>query len=466
MKAMVIDKFGSVNELHLAEVPTPVAQKDEILVRVAYAGVNAVDWRIREGMLKSHLVCRFPLILGWEVAGTVVALGPAVSRFKVGDVIYSYCRKPVAQWGGYAEFIALKETLAAHAPKNISLAQAAATPMAILTALHGLKDIAGLSAGQTILILAGTSSVGGFAVQYAKAVGAKVIATATTANHPYLTGLGAEVCIDPNVDDLVAIVKKRCDGGVDVVLDCSGGDLLRRSLPALREDGHLIGVVEETKPLVPAGRSLRASFVFPTPNAERLEEIATLLDDGHVKPPLIEEMPFYEVRAAQEKSRVEVLASKVVMHVPDEISEEAAQRHDKRASAQPKASGAAGGQTKTILVIDDDISNCQALRIFLEKTGYKVLTNTDAYAGIALAINSKPNLILLDMEVPSGTGAKIFEKLRQNVFTSTIPIIVMTTMSEADAVKQLPPSIVTGVVFQRSSDMEALLKSVVQLIGA
>ena len=103
MKAMIINGFGGADRLQMAEVPTPTGQADEVLLRVAYAGVNPVDWKIREGMLEGLFPHRFPLVLGWDAAGTVAAVGTAVNNFEVGDKVYAYCRKPIVQWGTYAE---------------------------------------------------------------------------------------------------------------------------------------------------------------------------------------------------------------------------------------------------------------------------------------------------------------------------------------------------------------------------
>jgi NADPH:quinone reductase len=110
MKAMVINGFGDSSRLEIAEVPNPEAQADEVMIRVAYAGVNPVDWKIREGMLEGLFPHRFPLILGWDAAGTVAAVGPAVTGFQVGDKVYAYCRKPIVQWGTYAEYGAMRES--------------------------------------------------------------------------------------------------------------------------------------------------------------------------------------------------------------------------------------------------------------------------------------------------------------------------------------------------------------------
>jgi NADPH2:quinone reductase len=129
MKAMIINGFGGADRLETAEVPTPTAQADEVLIRVAYAGVNPVDWKIREGMLEGLFPHRFPLVLGWDAAGTVAAIGTAVTDFQVGDIVYVYCRKPIVQWGTYAEYVAMASSAVAPIPANLTFAQAAAIPL-------------------------------------------------------------------------------------------------------------------------------------------------------------------------------------------------------------------------------------------------------------------------------------------------------------------------------------------------
>ena len=159
MKAIAITEFGGRDKLQLMELPLPEAGRNEILVRVRAAGVNPVDWKIREGYLKDLFPHRFPVILGWDAAGTVITVGQEVHSFKEGDEIFAYCRKPLVQNGAYAEYIVLEEEHAALKPKNSSFEQAASIPLAGLTAYQALFDAARLQPGETVLIHAAAGGV-------------------------------------------------------------------------------------------------------------------------------------------------------------------------------------------------------------------------------------------------------------------------------------------------------------------
>ena len=196
MKAIVIDAFGGPDRLRAAEVPTPKASAGEVVIELACTSVNPVDWKIREGMLSGLFPHTFPLILGWDAAGTVSDTGEAVNEFSVGDRVYAYCRKPTVQWGTYAEYVAVPASAVAAMPANLSFAEAAAIPLVGLTSWQVLFDAANLRAGQTVLIHAGAGGLGSIAIQLAKNAGATVFTTASAANHEYVRSLGADHVID------------------------------------------------------------------------------------------------------------------------------------------------------------------------------------------------------------------------------------------------------------------------------
>ena len=216
MKAIIINGFGGADGLQMAEVPTPTAQADEVLIRVAYAGVNPVDWKIREGMLEGLFEHRFPLILGWDAAGTVAAVGTAVTDFKVGDKVYAYCRRPIVQWGTYAEYLAMESSAVAPIPANLTFAQAAAIPLTALTSWQALFDAGQLKAVQSVLIHAGAGGTGGMAIQFAKHAGGTVFTTASAGNHEYVRSLGADHVIDYQRESFVEVVKNKSPDGVDL----------------------------------------------------------------------------------------------------------------------------------------------------------------------------------------------------------------------------------------------------------
>jgi len=175
MKAMAIEGFGAGFELKMMDLPKPTPNDDEVLIELAATSVNPVDWKIHEGHLKDMFPHEFPLILGWDAAGTVSEVGSKVTKFKVGDRVYSYTRKPTVHWGTYAEFVTVTESAVSLMPKNVSFEEAATIPLTGLTAWQALFETANLKKGQKILIHAGSGGVGSLAIQFAKFAGAFIL---------------------------------------------------------------------------------------------------------------------------------------------------------------------------------------------------------------------------------------------------------------------------------------------------
>lgn len=313
MKAIAIKEFGGIDQLEMIEVPTPKPKDNELLIEVVYTAVNPVDWKIREGMLKDRIPHQFPLILGWDVAGIVSAAGSDVDNFKAGDAVYAYCRKPIVQWGTYAEYVTFEAENVAHKPKNITFAQAAAIPLVGLTAWQALFDAAKLKKGETILIHAGSGGVGSLAIQFAKNAGAHVITTASATNHDYVMNLGAEHAIDYK-DGFVDAVKKLTTQGVDIVFDLAGGETLRDSSQVIKKGGRLVSIVEKPDPNLEK-QGIHGIYVFVSPSGKELSEITLLIEQGKVVVPNIEEMPLKEAAAAQEKNRKGHTQGKIVLKV-------------------------------------------------------------------------------------------------------------------------------------------------------
>lgn len=315
MKAMIIDDFGGAERLRLADVPVPTPEDDEVLIQLAYTSVNPVDWKIREGLLKDLIPHQFPIILGWDAAGTVSAVGKAVSAFREGDKVYGYCRKPVVKHGTYAEFVTVKATALAAMPNNISFAQAASIPLTGLTAWQALFDAAQLKSGETVLIHAGAGGVGSLAIQFAKQGGAKVYATASAINHDYIYGLGADVAIDYKKENVVEVVKAAEPSGIDVVFDTVGDKVQRQSFEALKPGGHLVSIVAPPPEDLLQKFKVKGGFVFVEPNGEQLRTIAGLIAAGTVKPAVIKVMPLLEAALAQETSRGQHVCGKIVLKI-------------------------------------------------------------------------------------------------------------------------------------------------------
>ena len=312
MRAVAIQEFGGPEKLKLTDLPRPKAGRGEILVRVLAAGVNPVDWKIREGYLKDLLPHSFPLVPGWDVAGIVDEIGEGASRFRKGDKVWAYARKPVVQWGTHAEYVALPETSAAILPPKLLFEEAASVPLAALTA-HQTWLKAGLRAGEEVLIHGAAGGVGHFAVQLARNLGARVIGTAGTANQEFVLGCGAAGAIDYTREDFREALRRLCPEGVDVVLDSVGGDTLTRSFEVLKPGGRLVSIVERPDAGVAARRGVRAEYVFVEPSGEQLEMLTGLVSRGKLRPHVSKIYPLRDVAQAQRESQAGHVRGKLVL---------------------------------------------------------------------------------------------------------------------------------------------------------
>lgn len=315
MKAICMDRFGGTEVLRLCEVEKPNPAEDEVLIRIQFSGVNPVDWKIRDGLLQERLPHLFPLIPGWEAAGVVEQVGTAVTAWHSGDEVFAYCRKPVVQWGTYAEYVVVKATGVALKPCALSFEQAAGVPLAGLTAWQSLFDHCKLQRGQTILIHAGAGGVGGYAIQFAKHAGATVITTASAGNHDYVRALGADQIIDYTTGDFVKQIRISHPQGIDLVFDTIGGETQTRSYEVLRKDGALLSIVSAPDLTQAQQHGVRGLYCFVEPSGEQLREIARLLDSGTVLPPHVEAFPLEQAALAQEKIRTGHVRGKLVLRV-------------------------------------------------------------------------------------------------------------------------------------------------------
>ena len=223
MRAMVIDEWGGRKAMHEADVEPPPVGPDYVQIRVRAAGVNPVDTKIRAGGLAPLFPAHFPLILGWDAAGTVEQVGPAVTMFRPGDEVYAYCRRHDLQYGTYGELVSVPDAFVAHKPESLDFNEAGALPLVGLTAHQALESV-GVRGGEKLFVTGGAGGVGHIAIQLAVARGAQVIATASPANHDWLRELGAEP-LDYNDGDVPARVRELTgDGGADAAIDLFGGD--------------------------------------------------------------------------------------------------------------------------------------------------------------------------------------------------------------------------------------------------
>ncbi|WP_312917287.1 NADP-dependent oxidoreductase [Stenotrophomonas sp.] len=221
MKAFLIDRYGKKETGRIAQMPEPELRDDEVLVKVQAAGVNVLDAKIKSGEFKLILPYRMPLVLGHDVAGVVLKVGPSVRQFKPGDEVYA--RPDDFRIGAFAEFIAVKEASLAPKPINLSMEEAASIPLVALTAWQALVEAAKLKKGQKVFIQAGSGGVGTIAIQLAKHLGAIVATTTSTNNVEWVKALGADVVIDYKTQDFATELND-----YDVVLNSLGNDELKK----------------------------------------------------------------------------------------------------------------------------------------------------------------------------------------------------------------------------------------------
>jgi len=332
MKAFVVDRYGNKSALRAADRPMPELREDEVLVQIHAAGVNLLDSKIRNGEFKLILPYKLPLILGHDVAGVVVRVGPRVRQFKPGDEVYS--RPDDFRIGTFAEFIAVKEDSLAHKPKSITMEAAASIPLVGLTAWQALVENAGLRKGQKVFIQAGSGGVGTFAIQLAKHLGAFVATTASAANIEWVKRLGADVVIDYKKDDFEEVLHD-----YDVVLNSQDAKTLAKSLRILKPGGKLISISGPPDPdfakrigapwfvksivrLLSFGvrrrskqRKVDYSFLFMQANGRQLREITSLIDSGAIRPVIDRVFPFESTNDAMAYVESGRAKGKVVVRV-------------------------------------------------------------------------------------------------------------------------------------------------------
>jgi len=308
MKAVVLHEYGGSEALHIENAPRPEPKDDEILIRVVAASVNPVDVAIRSGKYAEYFHTTLPLIPGMDAAGVVEKVGKKITTLKAGDPVYAFFT--LREEGGYAEFALAKEDEVARKPSSITYEQAAAVPAAGSTAWQALVDAAKLGAGQTVLIHGGSGGVGHFAIQIAKARGARVIATASTANQEFLKKLGVDQAIDYSATQFEKVVKD-----VDVVLDAVGGDTLRRSYGVVKKGGIIVTIADEPDQAALDAHGIRGVSISAAPKSETFAELSRLIEAGKVKPVVTQVFPLAEVVKAQEQIATRHTRGKIVLQV-------------------------------------------------------------------------------------------------------------------------------------------------------
>lgn len=313
MKAVVIRRYGSTEVLQQEDIEQPQIKPHQLLVKVYATSVNPVDWKIRKGMLRILTGRRFPLVLGLDLSGEVVTVGDRVTRFKSGDQVYANLGTPPG--GAYAEYVAVSETAVALKPTNMTHEQAAAVPVAGLTALQALRDQGQLQSGAQVLINGASGGVGSFAVQIAQAMGATVTAVCSTKNIEWVTALGADRVIDYTQQDFT-----QDTASYDIIFDAVSKQSFSRCKSALKGQGVYIATLPAPERLVQGLLTAvipgkKAKLILTRASSRDLTTLKDWIEAGKVRAVIDRTYPLSEVAAAHAYSETGHVVGKIVMTV-------------------------------------------------------------------------------------------------------------------------------------------------------
>lgn len=301
-RAVLIRAYGGVAAAEIAQIEKPAPGHGQVLVRVRAAGVNGIDWKVREGYVRDAFPLQLPAVLGIELAGTIEAVGPGASRFRVGDRVMG----PLGRLGAYAEFVTAAEANLVRTPQGLDDVHAAGVPVASVAAWHSLHHAGPIAAGQRILIQGAAGGLGGYAVQYAKRAGAEVFATASNAQVDYVRSLGADHVIDYKTQRFESVARD-----IDLVLDYVGGEVLDRSWQVLTKDGAIVSTASpDILARTPRGR--RGLWFVNKPDAALLERLAAEIAQGTLISKIGDVVGFNDIPEAIERNRTDARIGKVV----------------------------------------------------------------------------------------------------------------------------------------------------------
>lgn len=328
MRAIVLNRFGGPEVLEPATIERPRAGPGQLVVQVAYAGVNPADWKAREGWLARYFHYSFPFVVGFDAAGRVAEIGKGVSGFAVGDRVVTASNQGKGERGSYAEFVVSDRERVARLPDHLSLRDAAALPTAGITAWEAVFDVGGTVAGHRVLVNGGAGGTGGFAVQLARMAGAKVAATCGPANLDYVRGLGAELAIDYRQGKVCEAVAAWAPDGVDLVIDTVGQGSLLDSVEMVRPGGIVapIGTLIADEPMPdPARAAARGVRIVPTiadfaRQERQLLALVAALADGRIRAPAIEILPLADAAEAQRRVAAGHVRGKLLLAVDESLA--------------------------------------------------------------------------------------------------------------------------------------------------
>ncbi|MDZ5661334.1 NADP-dependent oxidoreductase [Nocardioides sp. zg-1308] len=310
MRAASYDTFGGPEVLTVGERPDPPVGPDSVLVRVRATSVNPVDWKVREGHLSGAFPHHLPIIPGWDVAGVVEAVGPAVrTGVRVGDEVWGYVRRDDVSQGTAAELVPAPERTVALKPPSMSFEEAAAVPLAGLTAHQALIELLEVGPGDRVLVHAASGGVGQLAVQIAVARGAEVVGTASPAHHDLVRELGATVVLDHHAG-LVSEQLAAHGGPVDAVLDLVGGDALADAAAQVKDPARVVSIIDPGAVAEIGGR-----YLFVRPDRDGLDALAALVEQGQLRVTVARTFPLDEIADAHRLSEEGSPGGKIVVTV-------------------------------------------------------------------------------------------------------------------------------------------------------
>ncbi len=310
MRAVRIHNYGGQEQMVLESIAVPKPAAGEVLIKVHAAGVNPVDWKIREGYLAEVIPHTLPLTLGWDFAGEVAAVGKSVEKWRVGDAVYAH--SDLSKNGAYAEYIIVSADEIAPKPKTLNWKKSAAVPLVTLTAWQALNDIGQMKQGDRVLIHAGAGGVGIAAIQLAKQAGATVYTTASSRNIEFLKSLGADEVVDYTRQDF----SKLAD--LDIVFDTMGGEVLEKTWATLKKGGCLISIAEIPNQELAAKHEVNANFCFVQASSGKLSEISNLIDSGYVTVEVDSVFRLDDIAKAHAKSESGHTRGKIVIQIQEE----------------------------------------------------------------------------------------------------------------------------------------------------
>jgi len=323
MRAVVIDRFGGPEVLQIRDLPLPVPGPGQVVIQLAYAGVNPVDWKCREGWLAPLFEAKFPFVIGFAGAGVVSAVGPEVVDFRVGDRVVTNSDQAVGENGTYAEYVRVSAGRVAHLAQSVDFATAASIPTSGVTSWESVFGSGELQSGQSVLINGGAGGMGSFAIQFAKYAGARVAATCGPQNVEYVRELGADLAIDYRCGDVQAAVLDWAPGGVDLLVDLVGQGTIRNGVEMVKRGGRVvpIGTLVKGEPSFDLDLAdAKGIRIIPTMSkgaraGEQLRIVADLFGKGLFRSPALAVLPLSEAAEAHRRVQDGHVRGKIVLKI-------------------------------------------------------------------------------------------------------------------------------------------------------